>query len=231
MHDWTNNALGEYRTVRMIVADKLREAILHGMLKGGQRLSQDEIAQQFCVSRMPVREALRQLESEGLVVFLPRRGATVAQLSPDDVQQLYEIRIYLELLAIRHAVDNFDKQTANSLHELLQKMEAEDDPLKWVALNRLFHMQILEPSHRPHLLSMIGTLRDNTERYMRIYFSVMGKRNESHQEHLELLSCCQQGNKDKAQQLLSAHLQKTADNLVEFLQSAQPPAGKSPAGD
>jgi DNA-binding GntR family transcriptional regulator len=110
-----------------MVADGLREGILSGVLGGGRPLRQIEIAEEFGVSSVPVREALRQLEGEGLVVFYPRRGAVVSELSRDEVLEICEMREALELLALRKAFPNTTDGDLRRAGEVLDRADAQTD--------------------------------------------------------------------------------------------------------
>ena len=117
------NASRKYRTSQSMVADCLREAILSGVLQEGQSLRQEEIANLFGVSRVPVREALRQLEGEGLVISHAHRGAVVSTLSHDEIREITEMRVALETLATRAAMEHLTK---NDLQQAKKALDAID---------------------------------------------------------------------------------------------------------
>jgi DNA-binding GntR family transcriptional regulator len=110
MRDLASEAGQRYRTTQAMVAGGLRQGILSGALGGGRPLRQDEIAREFGVSRIPVREALRQLEGEGLVTFYPHRGATVSELSYEEATEIGEIRASSETLALKRALPNMTEE-------------------------------------------------------------------------------------------------------------------------
>jgi len=147
--------------------------ILKGHLKPGDRLRQDELANTFGVSTMPIREALRQLQAEGLVVFRPRRGATVASLSVSEYEEIYLIREALETLACRWAAEDFDRIPIDRLKLLLQEIEAaeanQDDVHRRVQLVREFFFTVFEASEKEHLLRILSNLWDLSQQY-RLYF-------------------------------------------------------------
>src|SRR5438874_5121119 len=99
---------GDYRTMQQIVTEKLRGAILDGTFKPNERLNPADLAKVLVVSRIPTREALRTLEAEGLVTFYPHRGAVVSTMSPEEIEEVYEIRILLEISAAQRAVKRMD---------------------------------------------------------------------------------------------------------------------------
>ena len=111
-----------YGNVQDAVVDRIREMILNGQLEPGEWLRQDELASIFGVSTMPIREALRQLQAEGLVVFLPRRGAMVASISVSDYEEIYRIREELEILACRWAAEDFSRIPIDRLKYLLEEI-------------------------------------------------------------------------------------------------------------
>lgn len=155
------------------VVDGIREMILNGHLKPGDRLRQDELANTFGVSTMPIREALRQLQAEGLVVFRPRRGATVASLSVSEYEEIYYLREALETLACRWAAEDFDRIPIDRLKLLLQEIEAaeanSDDVHRRLRLVREFFFAVFEASEKEHLLRILSNLWDLSQQY-RLYF-------------------------------------------------------------
>jgi DNA-binding GntR family transcriptional regulator len=165
-----------YGNVQDAVVDGIRDMILNGHLKPGDRLRQDELADTFGVSTMPIREALRQLQAEGLVVFRPRRGATVARLSVSEYEEIYRIREELEILACRWAAEDFERIPIDRLELLLEEIEAAeadfDDVRRRVQLVREFFFTIFEASEKEHLLRILSSLWDLTQQYRRYFSSV-----------------------------------------------------------
>jgi DNA-binding GntR family transcriptional regulator len=163
-----------YGNIQETVVDGIRDMILKGHLKPGDRLRQDELANTFGVSTMPIREALRQLQAEGLVVFRSRRGATVTSLSVSECEEIYFIREALEALACRWAAEDFDRIPIDRLKLLLQEIEAveanQDDVHRRVQLVREFFFTVFEASEKEHLLRILSNLWDLSQQY-RLYFS------------------------------------------------------------
>lgn len=211
----------ERRTVHEAVAEALRKAIYLGELPGGTRLNQDEIAAKFGVSRIPVREALRQLEAEGLVQIIPHRGAVVSTLSPEELRELYEIRITLESLAVRRAIPNVTMDVVQELERLLAELERTEDPLTWLDLNREFHNALYAPSGLKRLCHLIDTLRRNTERYLRIYVGPLGRIPLAQREHRKILEAYRERDADTAVAALQEHLSNTLEGLLRFFQEVQ----------
>jgi DNA-binding GntR family transcriptional regulator len=162
-----------YGNVQDTVVGGIRDMILSGGLQPGDRLRQDELADSFGVSTMPIREALRQLQAEGLVIFRPRRGATVTTLSVSDYEELYLIREALEALACRWVAEDFDRIPIDRLKLLVQEIEAveanQDDARRRVQLVREFFFTIFEASEKEHLLRILSNLWDLSQQY-RLYF-------------------------------------------------------------
>jgi DNA-binding GntR family transcriptional regulator len=161
-----------YGNVQDAVVDGIREMIMSGHLKPGDRLRQDELAEAFGVSTMPIREALRQLQAEGLVAFRPRRGATVASISASEYEEIYRIREELEILACRWAAEDFDRIPIERLKRLLEEIEQVEANSSDVQLVREFFFTIFEASEKEHLLRILSSLWDLTHQY-RCYFSTI----------------------------------------------------------
>lgn len=221
-------AAQRYRTTPGLVAEVLREAILRNVLKGGGRLRQDEIAASLGVSRIPVREALRQLEAEGLVTFYPHRGAVVSELSHEEVQEIYEIRIPLETTAIRLAVPHLGEDDLRRAEQILEAMDGETDVARWNTLNREFHTSLYAPANRPRLLALINVLRTNVERYLRIYISLMHHKPSAQREHRQIVAACRRRDAAAAAKALESHLGNTSRSLVTYLRKSR---RKGPAAD
>lgn len=162
--------------VQEAVVDRIREMIVNGQLKPGERLRQDELATTFGVSTMPIREALRQLQAEGLVIFQPRRGATVSKLSVSDYHEIYRIREQLETLACEWAAEDFDRIPIERMRLLLQQIEeAEEHPedvTPRLQLVRDFFFTIFDASEKEHLLRLLSSLWDLSQQYRRYFSSV-----------------------------------------------------------
>lgn len=163
-----------YGNVQDAVAAGIRDMILNGQFKPGDRLRQNDLADTFGVSTMPIREALRQLQAEGLVVFYQRRGATVAELSVSDYEEIYRIREELEVLACRWAAEDFERIPIDRLKTLLDEIETAEQDLENVPqrlkLVREFFFTIFEASEKEYLLRILSSLWDLSHQYRR-YFS------------------------------------------------------------
>src|SRR5690348_16581205 len=147
-------------TTHEFVYDTLRRAILSGALPGGTRLVQADIATQLSVSTTPVREALRDLAAEGLVVFKPYSGAVVRELDIAELAELYDIRKALEPLAVRRSAALISPEEIAAAQALARTMEQEKDPARWAELNRRFHNVVEGASQAPFILSVLKGVQD-----------------------------------------------------------------------
>ncbi|WP_144107956.1 GntR family transcriptional regulator [Paraburkholderia sp. BCC1886] len=200
-----------------VIAEALRTAIVDGTLAPGAPLRQDAIARHFSVSAIPVREALRQLESEGWAKAAVHKGATVAPLSANEAREIYEIRSALESLAIGLAIPNHTAATLREAASLCRAAELEADPSKYVARNVAFHTSLYAPAGRPQLEEMIGMLHRRGERYLRLKFGLPSYKGESDNDHVALLDAVQRRDTAAAQTLVAAHLLGTGELLYRFL--------------
>jgi DNA-binding GntR family transcriptional regulator len=205
-----------------LIANALRTAIVDGTLAPGAPLRQDAIARHFSVSAIPVREALRQLESEGWAKVEMNKGATVAPLSADEAREIYEIRAALESLAIGLAIPAHTPASLRHAEELCKATSAETDPSLYVSRNEAFHLSLYEPAARRQLFGMIAMLHERGERYLRLKFGLPSYKAESDREHAALLKAVRRGDVAKAQSLVTKHLLDTGELLHRFLyQSAE----------
>nr|WP_092002180.1 GntR family transcriptional regulator [Paraburkholderia lycopersici] len=212
-------------TSRMI-ADALRSAIVEGKLAPNAPLRQDAIARHFSVSAIPVREALRQLASEGWAKIEVNKGASVASLSADEAREIYEIRSALESLALGLAIEHHTAATLREVSALAAAAKRERDPSLYVARNAAFHMSLYAPAGRPQLMEMLAALHRRGERYLRLKFGFPDYKGESDCEHTEILSAVKRGDVPAAKKLVAEHLLGTGELIYRFLteRAALPPA-------
>lgn len=210
-----------------MVADALRAAIVDGRLPPGAPLRQDAVARHFSVSAIPVREALRQLESEGWTKVEVHKGATVAPLSADEAREIYEIRAALEGLALTLAIPNHTDATLREAQALYEAAELERDPALYVARNEAFHMSLYAPAGRPQLIEMIGVLHRRGERYLRVKFGLPEHKRVSDEEHSQLMRLVRRQDIAAAQTLIADHLLGTGELLHRLLSEQAPGSGTS----
>lgn len=210
------------------VTNRLREAIVSGLLQPGDRLMQEELAERLGVSRMPVREALRRLEAEGLVVLQPYRGALVANLSSTELQELYELRIALETLALGFGIPEMDAKSFEAMEVTLAQMNLETDSATWLDLNAKFHTLLYKNAGRQLLHEHIENLRNKSDRFLRLFASHRDRTAHAQREHWAILHACQERETEQACNLLRDHLQSTVDSLAGTLrmqeEKTQPPS-------
>jgi DNA-binding GntR family transcriptional regulator len=200
-----------------MITRSLREAILSGELSGGVQLKQEELASKFNVSMSALREALKSLEAEGLVKFYPNRGAVVSELSAEEAQEIFDIRLYLELGALELAIPNLSEAELAAAEAVLQEAAAETDTKRWGALNWKFHETLYHAANRSKLLSLIQNMHDNVERYMRLYLSTLHHQEKSQKEHRMLLDACARKDLKAAQKLLRKHMTDAKKKLSRYL--------------
>jgi DNA-binding GntR family transcriptional regulator len=163
------------RTVKDLLVDRLRDEIVRGDFEPGEYLRLDDIAARFDVSTMPVREALRELESEGLVTIYPHRGAVVTKLTASDLRDIYDIRATLESMATRPAVARMTEATCRELAAVIERMDQQLGHIAaLVKLNHQFHTTLYAASGRRHLCEINRTLRYRTQHYLHAYMDDLG---------------------------------------------------------
>jgi DNA-binding GntR family transcriptional regulator len=202
----------------------LLSAIRSGRVGPGQRLIAEEIAQQVGVSRMPVREALRRLASEGLVMIRPNRGCVVSALTLPEIFEIFEIRSVLEGLAVRLAVPAVDSEDLAYLDRVLERMRANEDgdTESWLHDHSAFHDTLCRLSGRPKLLQQIRTLHVLIEPYLRVYRHHVVKPRTAYQAHRTLFAVIREKDPEAAEAAMRQHIVGTAPMLAEFLAKSQP---------
>lgn len=218
-------AIRARRTAQEQVATLLREAILSGKLHGGSRLVQDQIAAELNVSRVPVREALLQLEAEGLVRMQAHRGASVVWQSPDEIAELFEIRGLLVAEAVRRAVPQLTDGQLARLDDIERRGTQTVHMAARVRLTRAFYATLLEGLDRPRLRAMIEKLEREVERYLLPL-------ERPHLGHAAIVQACRERNGEGAAALVREHLQHVGERAVGRLRALQERGGAplSPRG-
>ncbi len=216
-------------TLGTATVNAIRELILHGELPPGAPIRQEWLSARLGVSRIPVREALRQLDAEGLVVFAPHRGAMVPLLSPEEIGELYELRSLIEGDLLRRAVPHFgpaDATRARNAVEELNHAFASEEVRAWGRLNWAFHAALYAPAGRPRTLAVAENLHHRTDRFSRMQLVLTHGRRQAQREHAGLLSRVRRGDASGAAALLRRHILGARDRLLQFLRQQQlPPPG------
>lgn len=210
------------RTVTDEVVLRLRSRILSGELAEGGALRQDAIAAELGVSRIPVREALAQLESEGLVRLEPHRGAFVTSLAPDEVAELFELRALVEPTLLRRAIPRQREADLDAAAAALAEFEtalADDAADRWGELNWRFHEALYRPAGRTRTLRLAQELNNNAGRYVRLHLGLDGVRPRADDDHRHLLAFCRARDVEAAATLLARHIDDAAQALAALLSS------------
>jgi DNA-binding GntR family transcriptional regulator len=199
-----------------LVARRLREAIVGGRYSPGERLRQEEIAGEMGISRVPVREALRQLETEGLVTLAPHAGATVAQLDANDLDEIYAIRIAVEPMLIAESAPRLDQAQLEHLRDLVLAIEAAADaPERWLELDRRFHVESFAGAPMPQARELVEGFWNRTQHYRRAHVFGMTRDDLDvvQLEHRLILDALRRGNGEDAGAALRTHLRRTREAL------------------
>ncbi|NMM43577.1 GntR family transcriptional regulator [Rhodospirillaceae bacterium KN72] len=198
------------------IVSRLREEIISGDLAPGEALGQEHLASRFGVSRMPVREAIRHLESLGFVTVESNKRARVAAVSADDFLDIFDMRVAAETLAIRRAIPELTNARIDAA-EAIQK-QIESAPLGGFGdLNMRLHMTLYEACGRPRLLAHILMLGNAADRYLCMVKAGPTYREKSDREHYELLSACRARDADAAADVTARHIGEARDALVDYL--------------
>jgi DNA-binding GntR family transcriptional regulator len=220
----------------LAAADELRRRILSGEFPEGFQLKQDALAEDFGMSRIPIREALVQLESEGFVRILPHRGAQVSELSQAEIRELFELRALLEPRLLRESAPRLTAEDYAALDRINAEYRAEIralNPGRWGELNTRLHLHLMSRAEQPRTLAIVTALLQNTDRYTRLQLSLTGRgRTRAEKEHLTMVRLCQAGDVTAACGLLTAHIRHAESELIDFIAaraSARPVAPAEPA--
>lgn len=209
------------RSATEFATQNLREAILQGALPQGAALRQEELAQSLSVSRMPVREALRILEAEGLVTFRSHHGFTVTEFNADQIIEIAEIRYSLESLALRKAVHAHTAESLRTLSDLLFELNTAETPERRdirPARHRQFHLSLYHPCAMERLLTLIEHNLTLSERFSRIGSSqFVNVVTRDIDEHAQLLSAVQKRDEKRALSVLHNHIVGQAHEIVQCL--------------
>ncbi len=224
--------LRKITTVQHATLMWLREQIATGAYEPGTQLRQENLAHDFGVSVPPVREALKTLEAEGQVVYAPRRGYFVAQLSAAELIETYRIRDLLETEAITRAVPVLGEadlsRMRDAIHDMVRAHRRDDVPVL-TAANRRFHFTLFEAAGMPRMAEMIRVLWESTDRYRSLYFATPHHRRRVNAEHRSIMSAVASGDSGTAVQLLREHRDHALDALCQALPAERQATASDPA--
>ena len=206
------------------VSETLRRAIIDGELKAGETLRQEDLAARLGVSRIPLREALRQLEGEGFVTSIPHRGVVVASVSMDELREISEIRSVLECRLLSLAIPNHTPETIRAAAAIIDEIDADVHVLDdWAASNWRFHCALYAPAARPRTLALAATYHTHTERYLAMHIRYLNYKEEGQREHRILLDLVSKRKVEPAVALLNKHIYDVVGMLRELLEGAHDP--------
>jgi DNA-binding GntR family transcriptional regulator len=208
------------RSVAGHIARTLADQIISGALAPGSRLRQDHIAEEFAASHVPVREAFRTLEAQGLVVSKPRCGVRVTSIDPGAVTEVTEMRAALEGLALQNALPRLGAADLDAAQKALVDGNASNRIADWEAANRRFHLALTAPCGMPRLLASIGDLHRSGARFLFATWKELDWQPRSDTEHEAILDAVRRGEGAHARELLEAHIREAGQALVERLRHA-----------
>lgn len=197
------------------VADHLRDAILTGVIRPGERIRQEDVADRFGASRLPVREALRILEAEGLVEHERNKGARVPRLDMHEVDVVYRMRERLEPLALLESMPGLDRAALQRLDEIQTRIEANSDVHEFLALDREFHLLSYSACHITPLTGTVTRLWNSTQHHRRAFMQMGGPGRAwvVNAEHRLLLDAIARQDAYDAEQHLAGHIRRTRVEL------------------
>jgi DNA-binding GntR family transcriptional regulator len=216
------------QTVTHQATEALRERILRGVYGDDTPLRQDALAAELGVSRIPIREALRQLEAEGLVVFNPHRGAVVSSLSVDEIEELFELRAQIESDLVRRAVVRTRSEHVSRAKEILKAYEAAfraGEVGEWGKLNWEFHSTLYAPADRPFTMAVIQRLHQQSDRYLRMQLVLTHGESRAIDEHRAILAAVSDRDVKQACSLMRQHILGAGRKLVRFVSAEREQSG------
>lgn len=212
--------LDNYKPLRELVFENIREAIINGHLKPGERLMEIQLAEELGVSRTPVREAIRKLELEGFVVMIPRKGAYVTDISIKDIADVFELRWALEALAAELAAERATEEEIEQMerHLLeLAKVVEEQDVKKIVEIDTKFHETIYTASRNKRLGQILSLLGELIQRYRTLTLSKSERIKVTMEEHRAIVEALAARDPQRAGRLAQEHIESAENSLMDVL--------------
>jgi DNA-binding GntR family transcriptional regulator len=193
------------------IAELLRTAILRGEYLPGARIRQEDVAQRFGASRVPVREAFRTLEADGLVTLVANTGARVSRLSLAECDEVYQTRERVEPLLLRYAMPGITAELIDRLDSLAARMQATTDVEEFMQLDRDFHLGMYAPAETAVLGDLVGRLWNTTQHYRRAFTMLLDEHSKRvvHDEHHMLVAALRDGDAEGAERILAGHIRRT----------------------
>lgn len=210
------------RSVTTEIARTLADRIVTGTLTPGERIRQDQVAAEFSASHVPVREAFRKLEAQGLVVGEPRRGVRVAPLDPSVVMEITEMRAALEAVALRYALPRLSQRDLSAAAAALAEADTNRDIVLWEAANRRFHRALTAPCAMPRLMASIDDLHQVAARFLFATWKELEWKPRSDDEHRRILAAVRKGDTARATATLRDHILAAGKALSAMLAARTP---------
>ncbi len=210
----------KHRTLSAMITDQLRQAILDGTYPAGSQLRQDALGEAYGVSRIPVREALFQLEAEGLVRIVPQKGAIVSELSLDEINDVFDLRVLLEPRMLAESAPLFSADDFAVLDAIQKRFEAaiaDGDRSEWGQINAEFHMAMYVNARQPRTQSIVTALLQTSDRYTRMQLSTVEAMGTAEKEHAELIALCRDQRIDAACGFLAQHIEAVRSDLLRVV--------------
>ena len=211
--------VAQSKSATTIVFDALRRAIIIGELDDGAALRQDDIAKAFNTSRIPVREAIARLEQLGLVETRRYKGAVVAAISIEDIDEIFDLRAIVESDAIRRSIFNKQGKNSDQVRSYHLAFGEAKIPEEWSDLNRKFHCSMYDAEGSPNYTSVINGLLDRLDRYLRAQLSLTDGMDLATREHALILEAYEAGDAERAAKLTYDHVQGAKVSLINYLKS------------
>lgn len=213
----------QYMPLRDVVFHTLREAILHGELKSGERLMEIKLANRLGVSRTPIREAIRMLELEGLVIMVPRKGAQVAQITEKDLKDVLEVRMGLEELAVKFACERITPEQMSKLEQAAREFETQvysveqEDITALAEADVKFHELIYQATGNQRLVQLINNLREQMYRYRIEYLKDVKIRESLIEEHNAICQALKNRDAQSAYRYTFVHISRQQDTIMKMM--------------
>ncbi|WP_441240690.1 GntR family transcriptional regulator [Tardiphaga sp. 768_D3_N2_1] len=218
----------KHRTLSAMITDQLRQAILDGTHPAGSQLRQDALGEAYGVSRIPVREALFQLEAEGLVKIVPQKGAIVSELSLDEINDVFDLRVILEPRMLAQSAPHFvddDFAVLDDIQRRFEKAIAAGNISEWGQLNADFHMAMYVRARQPRTQTIVMALLQTSDRYTRMQLSTTTAMGIAEKEHAELIALCRNRQIDDACRFLERHIESVRADLLRVIGRTIPKSG------
>ncbi|MCU6747115.1 MULTISPECIES: GntR family transcriptional regulator [Lachnospiraceae] len=212
--------MNEYLPLRDVVFNTLRQAILRGELKPGERLMEIQLANKLGVSRTPIREAIRKLELEGLVLMIPRKGAEVAEITEKNLRDVLEVRCALEELAVQLACDRIDKQGIHKLQQAAKNFASvldSEDITKIAEADVAFHDIIYMATENQRLIQLLNNLREQMYRYRIEYLKKKEYYPRLLAEHQDIIQAIANREHERATKITSQHIDNQVETVADTL--------------